>query len=889
MKRLWLAVVGRLQLRLLLIGSLPLLLATGLFTSYAIFSRQGDPVQRVELFGVRTADYLAQTLDFALFSKDPAVLGSIAGDLQAVPGILGVVLLDHERRVLHGSSGFPGDQPWRHLRETLGGESRQVEDALLVERPVRARGWNVEDYPGAAPISSGDDLLGWVVVALDLSAAKQEERGIVIRSMGIGAGVLGTALLMSVVLANSVVAPIRTLTSTVARLREGDLQARAPVSTRDELADLATGINHLGETVSRNQLELEQRVASATHELRNALDELRRKNEELEIAAREAEAANLAKSDFLARMSHELRTPLTSIQGFVRLLESTLSDAADRNYCRIIDHASQSLIALIDDILELSRLQSATPRVEWAPFDLRETLEATVRLLAPTAHGKGVEMYLEIDSDLVDRPISDGRALRQIVNNLVANAAKFTAVGHVHVTCTRLTDDCLRLVVRDSGIGIAVEQQEQIFAAFQQADSGIARRFGGSGLGLAIAHEHVQLLNGKLELHSQLGEGSEFCVEIPCRWLPSPLPLGPPAEGIAVVYDVTALGRNATCATMGQLFREVQCVGSFDDLIDAVASRPIKALNINWALNEPASTQLTELGYLLDELRCPIAVQVPLATLRRDIPDELVRRYPHARWLGKPAGLDELRAVFWGTSEFPMQMADLSGVRVLVVEDNPLSRLLLGQLLARTGCDYLEVAGGHAAIEVCAQQKFDVILLDLHMPEITGVQVLVQVQAGSGLNADTPVIVITADHALDAGRALSQVSATRILGKPYDERRLLEALLELSGRRGALPAVWIGRGGRVSGEVYHDEVNRLVTLLEEAFAARDLDNARELCHQLVGVTAMLPDQALGLNRQALVLQSLMRLPDWERATTALQQLKMSNAVGRSAEEPTTSR
>src|SRR5690606_15050242 len=106
----------------------------------------------------------------------PAVLGSIAGDLQAVPGILGVVLLDHERRVLHGSSGFPGDQPWRHLRETLGGESRQVEDALLVERPVRARGWNVEDYPGAAPISSGDDLLGWVVVALDLSAAKQEER-----------------------------------------------------------------------------------------------------------------------------------------------------------------------------------------------------------------------------------------------------------------------------------------------------------------------------------------------------------------------------------------------------------------------------------------------------------------------------------------------------------------------------------------------------------------------------------------------------------------------------------------------------------------------------------------------------------------------------------------
>lgn len=880
MKRLWRAIAGRLQVRLLLIGSLPLFLATVLFTSYAIFSRQSDLLQRTESFGVRTAEYLANTLDFALFSKDPAVLASTAADIEVVPGILGVAFLDHERRVLHATPGFPRRAQGFDTGKALGRESLPVGDALLVEREIRVRDWGVDDYVPASAAPGRDSLLGWVVVALDLAEARRAQRTIVISSIGIGAVVLGTALLMSLVLAGSVVAPVRRLTDTVARLRRGELEARALATTSDELAELADGVNHLGEAVARNQRELERQVAQATGDLRAALEALREKNLDLEISTQRAEAANLAKSDFLARMSHELRTPLTSIQGFVRLLESALPDAADRNYCRIIDTASLSLIALIDDILEFARLQSGVQRVELAPFDLFDALENTVRLLAPIAHGKGVELYLEIDRELSDSPVSDVSAVRQIVNNLVGNAVKFTAVGHVQVRCTRLADGWLQILVRDTGVGIAMEQREQIFEAFQQGDSGIARRFGGSGLGLAITHQHVDALGGRIELDSQLGIGSEFRVELPCRWQSAAPPPAAPQPGTALVFDSAQLGRNATCALLRRLFREVLCVGSFDDLIDVLASRPIAALNVNWSLAEPVSAQLAVLRHVIDELRCPIAIQMPLAALHEDIPAELVRGQNHVRWLGKPGGLEELRNALWPhlPDRGVAQVADLSGVRVLVVEDNPLSRLLLNKLLVRTGCDYLEAADGRAAIEICQTRRFDLLLLDLHMPEITGVEALRQIQRPGGCNAETPVIVLTADQALDIGRELSLVRVARVLGKPFDEQLLLETMLELSGRTGMLPAAWFGSRAELSREAYFDEIDRLLGVVDHALGTGNLDGARESCHQLAGIVAIF---RLGeLEQLAQLLHSLVRVSDAGRAASMVVQLRIENDAQR---------
>lgn len=877
MKKLWHRILGSLQLRLLAIGSLPLLLLTVVLTAYAIFSRQEEVFAKVEEHGVRTADYLANTLDFVLFSNELAVLASVAADVQEVPGIRGVAFLDRQRRLLHASPGFPGADQGFDPRNVLGLQLQRLGDALLVEREVRARPLGVEDYPVPGADSGSEQLLGWVVVAVDLAAARRAQRAIAVSSIGVGAAVLGTALLMALVLARSVVAPIRELTAVVARLRSGDLTARVQPSTRDELAQLAAGVNHLGEAVAHNQLALEQQVAQATGELRIALEELRRNNRELELSTRRAEAASQAKSDFLARMSHELRTPLTSIQGFVRLLEGSLPDAADRSYCRIIDGATQALMALIDDILEFARLQSGPQRAAPAAFELRELLEGAVRLLAPAAHGKGVEIHLDLDPGVPDSAIGDARALRQIVNNLLGNAVKFTASGFVLLRCSRGPDGELRLLIRDTGIGIDPEQQLAVFDAFQQADSGIARRFGGTGLGLAITQQYVDLLGGRIELHSRPGAGSEFCVELPCQWpLPEPEPA---AAGPAVVYDASTLGREATCAQLRRLYGEVLCVDAFDDLIDLMASRPIAALNVNWQLHEPPTRQLATLRHLVDELRCPIAVQVPLAALHQDIPAEFLRAHPRVHWLGKPAGLEELRAALWPCPEpAALHAADLSGVRVLAVEDNPFSRLLLNKLLVRTGCELLEVGDGRAAIEICQQRRFDVILMDLHMPGIAGVEALGHIQQAGACNADTPVIVLTADQIVDPGRELNRVRVERVLRKPYDEQLVLETVLQYAGRSGSLPAAWLGSREEVPREAYFDEIDRLLDEIDQSLAAADLDSARGSCHQLAGIVAVF---RLGeLEQRAQLLHSLVRVSDRDRAAAMVARLRIENRAQR---------
>jgi two-component system, NarL family, sensor histidine kinase BarA len=873
---------NNLQLRLLLIGSLPLLLVTALLTSYAIFIRQGDALHRVESFGTRTADYLANTLDFAFFVLDAAMLAEIAADIEGVPGIRGVGFLDRQRRLLHASAGFPAAGDGLHLDRPLGPEPLRIGDALILEREVRPRAWQVDDYanPRAAANPVPDAPLGWVVVALDLAEVRQARQAILVSSLGLGAAVLGTALLIALALSRSVVAPVRRLTETVARLRQGDLEARVQPSTQDELAQLAEGINHLGESVARSRHELEQRVQQATGELRQTLAALREKNRELEIASERAESANRAKSDFLARMSHELRTPLTAVQGFIRLLESSLPDAADRSYCRIIDQAAISLMALIDDILEFARLQANPRRAPPAPLALREPLEAAVSLLAPTAHDKGVEIHLDIDPHLPEVMIGDARALRQIVNNLVGNAVKFTTAGHVLVQCRQQADQRLEIRVRDTGIGIAPEQQREIFEAFQQADSGVARRFGGTGLGLAIARHHVEQLGGNIELRSSPGEGSEFRVVLPCQWQAGEA-AGPRCPGTALVYDPDDLGRQSTLQSVRRIYQDVRPVGSFDDLIDVLASQPIAALNFNWSLGEPPARQLASLRHLLDELRCPIAVQVPLSVLHDIIPGTLLNGRPQVHWLAKPATLEGLKGALCAASlPHDQQAADLAGVRVLVVEDNGFSRQLLGALLERTGCDRCEAADGKAAVEICARQEFDVILMDLHMPEVAGVEALASIQRPGALNAETPVIVLTADQMLDAGRELRRVRVEQILTKPYDERRLFDALLTLTGRGGLPPADWFGSSAALSRDLYFDEIDRLLTALEASLTSRDPDAARDACHQLAGVVAVFK---LGqIEQQARLLHSLVRVSDWERAAAMVIRLRLENRTQRYA-------
>ena len=866
-----------LQLRLLLIGSLPLLLITALLTAYSIHSRHGDALRKVEEAGVRMTDYLSNTVDFALYSNNLTLLKSMADGIAEVPGVRGVAFLDRERRVMVASAAFPASTRDLDLSRPLGPAARELRDVLVLERRVYAVPVEVDDYP-AGIARAARTPLGWVVIAMDLGEAHRTQRAIAVSSIGIGAGVLGTALLMALVLSRSVVAPIRELTNAVTRMRRGDLAARVRPTTRDELAHLAVGVNHLADSVERSQRDLQQQVTQATRELSDSIDALRTKNRELAIAGERADAANRAKTDFLARMSHELRTPLTSIQGFVRLLEQDLQDAADRNYCHIIDQASVSLLAMIDDLLEFTKLQLGADGSNAEPFDVLECIENCIQLLAPVAHAKGVEVWLDIHPEVPACAVGHAKWLRQILGNLVGNAVKFTAAGHVLVRCALNESGALAITVRDTGIGIEPDQQAQIFAAFVQADTSIARRFGGTGLGLAITHRRVQLLGGHIELRSTPGAGSEFQVTLPFTWCPAEPSSRFP--GRALVYDPDELGRASTASTLRRLFAEVDTPPDFDDLVDAIARSSPAALVFNWSLNESPGAQIISLRHILEESRCPVIVQLPLCALHEAVPRELIRQHAHAHWLGKPAGIRDLATAIADTAVPSLPAGDLGGTQVLVAEDNDFSRLLLTTLLERAGCAHRAVADGHTAIAACREQKFDVILMDIHMPETSGIDTLLQIQRPGMLNATTPVVVLTADQLLDEGRELSRVQVARVLGKPYDEHLLLEALLTLSGRPGAPAAAWFGSTESVPRKLYFDEIERLASRTHEYLVDGDFAGARETCHQIDGVVAV---YRLGeLEKLARILHALVRVEDAERAIAILGELRRENTRARSS-------
>ncbi len=871
------AVGQSLQTRLLIIGVLPLFLITGLLTATHIYNRQTDIKAMLDESGHRIAEHLSRTTDFALFTGNRSLLVSTAQSIEQMPNIRGVAFLDNNREILLASASFPrSDLPL--LPAPLNHTPRAHEHFLLFEEPIYTTIVEVEDYPGNEELLVAKEILGWVVVAIDANNAIKQQTDILFTSIGIGAGVLGTAFLMALALARSVITPIQKLTHTVGALEQGDLEARAVPTTKDELSVLAMGINHLAKSVKRSQSNLEQRVGTATSELTRALKDLRNKNAELRDVTREAKLANQSKSDFLARMSHELRTPLTSIQGFVRLLEQSSQNPSDMNYCQIIDRASAQLLTMINDILEFTKLQSSTQVLNNEPYKLFECIEQPIQLLAPTAHEKGVELYLDFALNVPEHLIGDAMLVRQIVANLVGNAIKFTAQGYVSIKVSLESLDknggtqnnTLVISVADTGIGVNPNLQEQIFEAFKQADTTIARRFGGTGLGLPIVKSYLDMLGGDIQLTSTEEGGSLFRVSIPLNQQ-APASNLANIPGPVLLYDIDDRSRSASRNLLARLTAEIMEVTSFDDMVDALIDEKPVAVVVNWSLNEAKQAQVRALEFIIDTAACPVLVQAPLQIIREQL--DLVHEHPTATFIAKPVGFKELETFLIGPKQSNNEnekQEDLRGISALVAEDNEFSRLLLCTLLERAGAQYSEARDGREAIAACQQERYDVLLVDLHMPEITGIEAIRQIRQSDNPNRKTPVIILTADALIDEREELKPLGIERIVNKPFDEHKLLAALFELSGRKSSPSPHMLGSSSSIPKQHYFSEIYHLLENIRLALRNKDAHAMGEFCHQLTGIAAV---YRLGdLDKKVQLLHSLVRAEDFDPTAELLDNI-----------------
>ncbi len=526
---------------------------------------------------------------------------------------------------------------------------------------------------------------------------------------------------------------------------------------------------------------------------RLALELQRLADEVLLTQARdEALAATETKSRFLANVSHEIRTPMNGIIGFSKLLMREPLTPRQHDQVGMIQQSAGSLLAIINDILDLSKIEAGKLTVTHAEFDLLHTLEELIAVFAVQAHQKGLELCHQVDGALPARIVGDAQRLTQILTNLLGNAIKFTEQGMVGVEAHRIDaidGALLRLEVRDTGIGIMQESLDRLFDPFSQLDATTARRHAGTGLGLAISRQLCELLGGRIGVSSQPGEGSLFWVELPLvgagtRRIAERS--GALLDGLRVVY----FEREPRVAAAGtSLLRlagaKVTTVSEEGALQAALEGTPDLAI-VTQAVDEPADTLCS---VRLPALRSRYEGPVLVLTCDSINPVDATRCSGCIEWC-KPKPL-RLGILERGSSQRVAAPVDgrldqgwLDGCRVLVCDDNAVNRALAVTLLEQYGAQVVEARDGAEAI-ACATQGVELVLMDLQMPGMSGTEAARRIRDALGSSCP-PMIALTAS-AMEGERELSLAAGLDDhLTKPLDEARLVEVLQQwLAGKRPA--------------------------------------------------------------------------------------------------------
>ena len=547
-----------------------------------------------------------------------------------------------------------------------------------------------------------------------------------------------------------------------------------------------------------------------------------------------AEAASRAKSGFLATMSHEIRTPMNGVLGMARLLTETGLSAEQHTYTNAIAESGEALLALIGDILDFSKIESGMLTLEEEDVDIRQLMDTVCELLATRAHAKGVELVSIVAADVPAIVRADKVRLRQIVTNLVGNAVKFTEQGGVSVTATRRTQadrDFLRFEVRDTGVGVPVEKRAKIFQEFVQADSSHARKFGGTGLGLAISRRLAEAMGGEIGISDApviTGLGGS------CFWFTTPVFVveGAPANRPLAGLRVAVISPNRLLAHgLGAQIREaggdvVGAQANPGDRIDALlidggpSAEPRAAVAPQGAvpallLATPAARgKLDDLaaqgfaGYLLKPLRqsalterllqlCGVPAQAQTAAAPSLLeswsaiaaPDELPPLVAPAAAESPivPAHVQQAAPAYAaapgsGASPRPFGASgSQSGLSILLAEDNPINMMLIRELLKRRGHNVVEVTTGEDAVKAIAERPFDLLLTDIHMPGMDGIDAAraIRAQEEAAGRPRVPIVALTAD-ALETGkRACQEAGMDGFLTKPVDPAELEEMFLML--------------------------------------------------------------------------------------------------------------
>jgi len=681
------------------------------------------------------------------------------------------------------------DQHQKLIAKSVSGKyiAAETADYFSYRYPIVSQNIVDADVAGAdSPQNQPAHSLGWVQLYISRQQLQQTTHHIIVNSITFFLSILLMAVILTIVVSRKITQPIIRLMDHMKYVETGQLGKPIEPLETNEIGAVQQGFNRMTKALLANRRHLNQRIQQATQQLSEAITDLEAKNRDLGLARDEAQNANRTKSEFLANMSHEIRTPINGIKGFISLLNQSKLNNTQQRYAEIILKSTNDLTSIINQILDFSKMESGKLHMVEEVFDLHEVIEQTRDILFINILTRNIDLNLIIYSDTPRKVMGDKIRLKQILLNLIGNAIKFTDQGQVVIKVsvedetTQQTD--VLISIEDSGIGISEQDQQNLFQAFSQVDSADNRRFAGTGLGLVISKNLATLMGGNISMHSTLGEGSRFELRLPLKVIEdqdsAPAEFQRPLCALIFSARKTGLMEVQTLFDRAFVDTESSLVDNnlgIDPVMECIQRNlvhldlivfDLRHLEID--LNQILKNELTRNTRVIlmhydrgtdAAIDLPETEFISVITTSRALAIQLVQASP-------ASAVDQLR------DSHP----SLAQVKtVLLVDDNQVNLKLAGELIRLWGHQVVEADHADKALELYKNRHFDLIILDIQMPDIDG-PTLLKMMREHEPGDTTPVVALTANILNQEAQRLLDLGFDYYLSKPIDEDKFKSLL-----------------------------------------------------------------------------------------------------------------
>lgn len=643
------------------------------------------------------------------------------------------------------------------------------EKSLLTTAPLYPQGYD------PAQIS------GWLKVEYSYAETSLAKYRSLLFSLFLAAIALSFGVVFCLRLSRSIISPLEAMMASLDAISSGQTRKRLNTDASSMLYEIETSINRMLDNIDQASKTMRQNVEETTEELQETLETIEIQNVELDLARKEAIEASHSKSEFLANMSHEIRTPLNGITGYTSLMLESDLKPQQREYLLTIEKSAQGLMSMLNDILDFSRLEAGKLELDNHRFMLHNVIDDVLAIMAPAAHRKSLELVSFIYDDTPPEIIGDKQRLTQILTNLVSNAVKFTNYGSVavRVMLDQEHDNgqiTLKCTVTDTGTGLTQQQQDRLFRAFSQADSSRSRLAGGAGLGLVICKSLVEQMLGEIGLDSDLGRGSCFWFTIKTHAVKnnnrSQAHINLPGRSV-ILYEPLELSRLA----ITHLLEHLNCAVTPLNSRQEIQSHLQQGSHDLIILSQEEHDLDIILG-IAGDMATALPVIVLTSTSSMDEHPETLP--PQVTTLSKPVARqrlqEKLQQLDLGLEATPEPNIETRVFQhqqtILVVDDNPVNLKLLKTMLENMGQTVMAAASGFEAIQWCEKVRFDLILMDVQMPGMDGIETTRQIRAMPGIDSCLPVIAVTAHALPDEKKVILQSGINDYMTKPVNAKQL---------------------------------------------------------------------------------------------------------------------